>query len=1023
MKKSDVELYRFNLRQQMISRRIHEIGKLYLSRDEIVPDLAWRETSQKIHSPAMIPPGQWMPLTDSFIPRMEEDSLIWLRGSFSGKTSEYNWCPCLVAEFYNDEPGGDREMVEGALWVDGSLYQGFDRHHREVLLPDIAPGLECQLTLRVYFKPHHRYCRVGACRLHRLHLPAYRFYQKMSCLVEVLDISQQESPRTQALLELMEKILSMIPFTDPGSQDFYRAIETAEERLTIPSELTGGAWATARVTGHAHIDLAWLWPVSETLLKVDQTFANACRLMEEYPHFTFIQSQPQLYEFARARQGDLFDKIKSYTAQGRWIPQGSTWVECDCNIPSGESLVRQFLYGRNYFRKHFDTDCSIFWVPDTFGFNGQIPQIMKLSGVDYFVTSKISWNQCTRFPHDSFRWQGIDGTTVLASFLNASRWNENQAATYNSMLNPSEVRGAWADYAQKDIFNEVIISYGYGDGGGGPTREMLERMNVIGGLSGIPEVTPGNPLDTFHQLEKIQDQLPRWRGELYLEYHRGTLTSRGEIKRWNRRAEDALNLLETAMALKMLATGKPAPPDMIEFCHRLWKKLLANQFHDIIAGSSIHPVNIEACQELMSIAEEAHETARQTLAKLWGGSFMFNPGSYPATGIITDEMPNTNPQAVTLKPLTGIHLGDISQEPQAVPLKYHSHNQIENNFYKAVINQEGEITSLVDLRNTSGELVEQGKTLNRLKFYQDRPMNWDAWDIDEYYTDYPLEGSKIIENCWVEKTPCRGIYRTIKRFRESEIHQDAVFYSHTPRIDFITRINWKNRNVLIKADFPFNINTTEGVYEIPFGFIRRPSHKNTLHDRAMFECAGQRWAAVFENSRGGAVLNDSKYGYSTHEGCLSITLLKSATYPDPDGEEGEHRFTYALLPCAASEPCGEILQEAQQLNCPPIIIAGDAGHETSPTPITEPMVHVECPENHVVASALKPSHNGRGVILRLYEAVNRRENEVTVTLPDTVREVSMVNLMEEDPVKLKKEENKVSFPIKPFQIITLLLSL
>ena len=619
MKKSDVELFRYDLRHQMISRRVEELGRYYLRGRGMEVDLTWRETGQEIHSSAMIPPGEWSPLFDHTISRKGKDTLVWLRGSFPGKVLDHNHFQCLVVDFFNDNPEGEREPVEGAMWLDGVLYQGFDTYHREVLMPDLDPDVEHQITLRVYFKPDHRHCRMGICRIHSLHLPAYRLYNRMNCLARALEVSDQEKPATQALMEFLEGILSLVPFTDPGSDDFYRGVEKADDQLSIPPELIEGVWSTARAFGHAHIDLAWLWPISETRLKVDQTFASACRLMEEYPQFTFIQSQPQLYEYARHRQPELFEKIKGYASEGRWLPQGATWVECDCNVPSGESLARQFLYGKEYFREHFGVDCCIFWAPDTFGFNGQIPQIMKLAGVDYFVTSKISWNQCTRFPHDTFRWQGIDGSTIIADFLNANNWKIGRAATYNAMLTPDEIKGAWDDYAQKDVFNEVLISYGYGDGGGGPTREMLERMNVLTGLSGIPEVSPGKPSETFLELDRIKDQLPLWRGELYLEYHRGTLTSRGPIKKFNRRAEDALHLLETALALEMLTTGKPAPQDVMESVHSLWKKLLANQFHDIIAGSSIHQVNVEAAEELEGITRKADRLARQVLERLHPG--------------------------------------------------------------------------------------------------------------------------------------------------------------------------------------------------------------------------------------------------------------------------------------------------------------------------------------------------------------------------------------------------------------------
>lgn len=1026
MQKSPLEKVKFDLRIERLEKMIEEILNYWYVHAEDLP-LMYKETAMQIHTSAMVPPGGWRPVLDQSIVKMHDESLVWLRTSFSVDEAESGEMWCLFFQFANQDPSKDRELVEGTVWLDGNIYQGVDKNHQEVFLGHPDPSHDHRVTARVYFKPWHKHCRVVHSQLRRMHMPSFQLYHRFRCLLDTAKLSDPDSPSTQAVLESMETVLFRIPYTDPGTEEYYRGVEEVIQRLIMPEEISEGVWSTARAFGHAHIDVAWLWPLEETRLKAVSTFATACRLMDEYPHFTFLQSQPELYEFVRKREPALFDRVKKHAAEGRWIPQGATWVECDCNVPSGESLVRQFLYGKEYFWKHFLVDCSVLWLPDTFGFNGQLPQIMKGAEVDYFVTSKISWNRYTRFPYDSFRWQGIDGTTVVANYLTASN-RHGPWATYNCFLTPEELKNAWTHYAQKDMFNEVMVSYGFGDGGGGPTREMLERLPFMAGLPGIPEVSPGRPSDTFVELEKIKENLPLWRGELYLEYHRGTLTSRAAIKRLNRRCEHVMGLLESAVAIDMLVNKRPADEEDLNAIGEFWKIIMMNQFHDIIAGSSIHRVNEEAEEQLNEVRMEAGRRAKKILGGIFERSngVLFNPHGFCVKQQVRDEK---NTHATVFKsvkidpfsvasPASGTEV--LSGDP---PVKVIDSKIVENRFYVVEITRNGEIKSLKDKRVHGEELVEPGRLFNLWKFYEDRPLKWDAWDIDEYYMDSPLEGAETIESSWVLENPHRAVFRVVKSFRSSRLLQDLVFYSHTPRIDFKTTIQWKNRNVLIKAAFPMRLNTRKCYYEIPFGYMVRPTHRNQPDDRARFEAPAQRWAAMFENGRGAALLNDCKYGYSAIDNELSLTLLKSAVYPDPDGEAGTHQFTYSIMPVDDSAPNADLVREAELLNYPAVRLDFQAGSE--PGLYTNPGIRIESGGDHVFVSSLKPSADGRDVILRMYEALNRR-GRVRVTLPDSIVRVFEANLLEKElrKVPVQTEPWKaVELYIKPFEIKTLRLAL
>jgi alpha-mannosidase len=974
----------FDIRRTKISRRIEEINRWKKGNTENFLPMQFKETPREIPSSAAVPPGDWTVIENSPLPYIYENSAAWLRRRFN--LTEFDkkhnkWIWTLDLWFTNNFDGSEGSTIEGVVWINGNVRQGIDHYHRTVHLDDLKNDQDHEITIRLDLKPGHNNRLIRECNLQSLHKPSFHLYNKLRCILDIANILDPDSPSTLKLLDILDETINKIPFTEPGSDKYYEAIEKAEEEFLYPK-----SWdkisATVRSFGHAHIDVVWLWTMLDTRRKAVHTFSTVCNLLEEYPDFVFFQSQPVLYEFVKELEPELFEKIKKYIGEDRWIPEGCMWVESDCNMPSGESLIRQILCGKKFFKEQFNKETHIAWLPDTFGFNANLPQILKKSGVEYFSTSKISWSKYTRFPYDAFLWKGIDGSSVLSLFLSVYHSEGSTAATYNAHLTPDELKHTWKSFAQKDVQDETILSYGFGDGGGGPTREMLERIPILKDSPGLPKFVSGSPLETFRKMELIKEDLPVWKGELYLEYHRGALTSRGKIKYLHRKAESCLSLLEKVISTDMILHRRKISDEEKEKLDDLWKTLLTHQFHDIAAGTCIHEANVEIEEKLNEVVLASKELIFCIIDK-WIGD--------RKEPVKKDEPVERNPLII-------------------------NDDTVENDFYRVKINKRGQIVSCIDKRSEINEdLIVQGKAANILRFYEDRPLNWDAWDIDEFYIESPLEEPEVVDSSWTDITDIEAVFRINSKFRDSLISQKIIFRADTARIDFRTKIDWHNKNILIKSDFPLNLNTDEAYYEIPFGYIKRPTHKNHISDRAKFEVPALRWAAMFESGRGAAVLNDCKYGYSAYDNNLSITLLKSAVYPDPDAEEGVHECTYSFLPCNGSQPSGEIIREAYQLNLPMQI-----ENQLKPHFVFE----TENVGNHIIIETIKPSEDGSGIVLRLYEALNRR-GTASVKIPDFITKAQLVNLIEEEekeiPILEGQRGHSISLKFTPFEIKTVKL--
>jgi alpha-mannosidase len=785
------------------------------------------------------------------------------------------------------------------------------------------------------------------------------------------------------------------------------------------------------LTGHAHLDLAWLWPVAETRRKARRTFASVLGLMDRYEDFVFNQSSAQLYRWIEDDDPTLFGRVKERVAEGRWEPVGGSWVEPDCQIPSGESFARQLFYGQRYFQDTFGRRCTVAWFPDTFGYSPGIPQLLRGMGISSFFTYKLNWNETNSFPHDLFEWEGIDGTRVVAHTF------ENPGTDYNGDIVPRDLYGTWRNFVGKRYHQESLFSFGWGDGGGGPSEQMLENFARLRAFPAMPRLRMTR-VDAFFATLPAE-ALPRWVGELYLELHRGTLTTQARVKKLNREAEHRLQEAE-AFATLAARRGAEYPGEELE---RLWKVVLLNQFHDILPGSSISEVYRDSHRELeeaVVVAEKLRDHALLELAKDSGGpasgAIVANAALHPRP--LTAVLQGTGAGAVVtpdgeLLPTQRVAQGLLVHAPRrtvaglgwtSVEVRHESPAEaqatpgvrvderedgksMENELLRVEIGADGSLHGVYDKEAKREVLEGHG---NRLFAYADKPANWDAWDVE---AGYEAEGEEVTaaESVEVvESGPLRAAVRVERRFRDSWISQTYVLLSGSRRLDVETRVRWHERQVLLRALFPLRVRSHEATFETMYGVVKRPTHRNTSWDEARFEVCAHRFADLSEPGYGVALLNDGKYGHSARDNFLGISLLRGPLYPDPLADEGEHRFTYSLFPHPGDWAQAGVAREAHALNSPLIVAVGRA------EPATYGLLEAEGLD--LALGALKPAEDGRGEILRLYEPHGAR-GECTLRFATPPGSVQRTNLLEEPEDTVEVSDDSVRLAVRPFEVVTL----
>lgn len=819
---------------------------------------------------------------------------------------------------------------------------------------------------------------------------ARTLYYDMLVLFELMEALDEKTPRHQRVLQkLYDAACVLGDFSD-------REIDAVNEILRPELEKKGGdPDLTISAIGHAHIDLAWLWPIRETIRKGARTFSTAVENMERYEDYRFGASQPQLYAWMKEYYPALYEKVKEKVKEGKFEPQGAMWVEADANISSGEALVRQILYGTKFYKDEFDFDVKNLWLPDVFGYNAALPQILKKSGIDYFMTQKLSWSEHNKFPHHTFMWKGIDGTEVLTHML--------AEETYNGPATPKAIKKVERDFAQSDVSENALMLFGIGDGGGGPSPAHIERLNREKNLSGLIPVRQEWARDFFERIDHDTDRYPVWSGELYLEKHQGTLTTQARNKWYNRKMELSLRELEFALTLSGMPYDK-------EWLDNVWKEVLLYQFHDIIPGSSIDRVYDESLARYKVLYEQVNEKIKEAyemVANKAGGDVLINALSWEVSRVVQTE---DGLKLVTVPPM-GYARVDEGEEISADEFELNADGQmIENTFLRVTFDEDGTISSIFDKTNEV-EVLKAGTKGNRLSVYSDKG---DCWDIPITYRDKAPEAFTLVEaNAYLDGTS--AVMEQKYTYHNSTLTQKIRLSATSARVDFETNVDWNESFKMLRTSFDVDVMAENASYEIQFGNIKRSTTDNTTWDMAKFEVCGNKWADLSDHNYGVALLNDCKYGYRIKGSEMDLNLLRSPKYPGKHADIAQHSFTYSIYPHAGDEAEGQVALEAYELNIP--VHYAKASKTTETEACCGSFASVE---GSAIIETVKPAEAGDGVIVRLYEHTGAPDR-ILVSFDKNYREIVQCDLMEREQEVLASDAAEVELSVGGFEIVTLKL--
>lgn len=925
------------------------------------------------------------------------------------------------------------------VFVNGEVYQGIDMNHRECLITRSGKaGETLTIDLQAYTGIMHEEFALRT-QIEEIDAEIEKLYYDLWVPLAAFSRMEADDKNRKDIEYVLNETINLLDLRTPYSEDFYRSVREASAYIqkALYEDMAGYEDVIATCIGHTHIDVAWWWTVAQTREKVGRSFATVLKLMDEYPNYKFMSSQPQLYAFLKERYPELYEKAKQRIKEKRWEPEGGMWVEADCNLTSGESLVRQFMHGKRFFKEEFGVDNRILWLPDVFGYSGALPQIMKKCGIDYFMTTKLAWNQFNKVPYDTMMWRGIDGTEVLTHLittLGVSQPIKDYFTTYNGMLHPDAIMGGWMRYQNKDINNDILVSYGYGDGGGGPTREMLETsIRMEKGIKGIPKVRQEFSRTYFEELEervKGDRRLPVWEGEFYFEYHRGTYTSMARNKRSNRKAELGLMDLELLSVLAQAQAAYPA-----EELDRMWKKVLINQFHDILPGSAIHEVYEVTKEEYAALQKEIKALEEERLHALVGdgeGITIFNTTGHDRSDIV--ELGEIHAEALkdaegVLYPVQKTAEGAVvyvehlpskgyktfaavsGETEQKTPFVIVGDHTLETPFYTVHLDAEGRFDRIYDKENDR-EVLQDGKKGNQFRMYEDKPMCFDNWDVDIYYTEKYWDVNDVISMEWTECGPVRTTLEIERRESNSVIRQKIHFYADSRRIEFETYVDWKEHQTLLKVHFPVNVHTDEATFDVQFGNLTRKVHTNTSWDKARFESCGQKWIDLSEGHYGVSMLNDCKYGHSVKDSDMALTLIKSGIEPNPVADQEEHYFTYAIYPHAEKWQEAKTVEQAYDLNQPAIAVAGGKPGSL--------LSKASVDRSNVVLETIKCAESGHGIIIRMYESENAL-TKTNLVVEGNYNKAFVCNLLEEEEAELELKDGVVCVQLKPYEVVTVKL--
>jgi len=933
--------------------------------------------------------------------------------------------------------GGER-----TIWKANSPWCGIDEPHNVCTLFWQAKGGE---RVNLYTEVSTRNAQ---CRVHRRELPREDVVETVGSAdlvvidreltdllydcefaYEMMEMLEEGDPLAAVLMRALDEVCNLFA---PARRD-----SLARCRRLVREAFTAGDSSLRHMVtpvGHAHLDTAWLWPLSIAKKKMAHTAATQLGLIERYPEFVFAHSQASQYEWLEREYPELFRRVKEAIQNGQWEPVGSMWVEADCNLIGSESLVRQFLYGTRYFRDKLRYETKDMWLPDAFGYSASIPQILSKFSIQYFLTQKISWNQINKFPSNTFWWQGIDGTRIWTHFPPSD--------TYTGDASPAQILGGVKNHKDHARSDQSLYIYGFGDGGGGPTERQIEFLRRAKIASGFPEIQSGRrAIDFFADAKARGKDLTTWVGELYAEFHRGTYTSQAANKRQNRLCEF---LLRDAEWLACFTDGFPDHYPAAEL-QQAWKLVLLNQFHDILPGSSVSEVYADSTRDYEKVRQVGEAIVEKSLRNI-GSKFdtsgmerpvaLFHNSSAPGIACVPWSEPNSpsvlslGDEMLPVQETTSLEHGRvlIFPTPQAAlgavcvgnftdgqpTMKYRtkvSNRRLENNELSVKFDANGHITS-IQLIEDGTEFIQPGKLGNVFQILDDKPLHWSAWDVDIF----AFETAKNLLRCEtmevVERGPVRGAIQIVRRFNQSTITQ-RISLGPVPGIFFETEVDWHEEDKLLKVAFPVNVNATRATYEIQFGNVERPTHYNTSWDVARFEVCAQKWADLSESDQGVAILNNGKYGHDIHGNVIRLSLLRAPKAPDPEADMGVHHFTYVILPHFGPYNYANIVQSAYALNAP--VRAAFLNQSVGEAGVLPPFV--SCDDRNIVVEAVKKAEDGSSIIVRLYECHNARGRTELYCIR-TPKSAWLCDLAENSLEDLEIHDGNILFEYKPFEILT-----
>lgn len=1037
------------LTDRKLERRITEL-KEYRYRDIIrLEEFAVKEDTAGVVNPALPTSFEGWDTLRTGDTWKGRDRFLWMHKEIP-VPAEWKGRKIVGIFDFGNTGAGNNSGFESMLYLNGSMYQGVDVNHKEAFFEDINCGRVMDVTFRLWSGlegggvPTEQEHRIARADLAWLDEQVDDFYYMAQMVWETLGQLNEFDPIQHDLRRALDEACHCIDWSYPGSDAFYESVHEADVLLNEAIDgMNKNSSVNVSCVGHTHIDMAWLWRLKHTREKGSRSFSTVLRLMKQYPEYIFLQTQPQIYEYMKEDFPEIYAQIKERVAEGRWEADGAMWVEADCNLTSGESLTRQILLGSKFIKDEFGKEVEYLWLPDVFGYSWALPQILKKAGINTFMTTKISWNQYNRMPHDTFMWKGIDGSEVLTHFITTpDPWSEPGSwfYTYNGKLTPKTVKGTWEAYSEKQMNKDLLISFGYGDGGGGVNRDMLENRRRIDKIPGLPNLKITTAAEYFRKLhetvEETDQYVHTWDGELYLEYHRGTYTSQGYNKRMNRKMELLYRRTEWLTAMDAVNKGSIAESQQEELT-KGWKHILTDQFHDIIPGSSIHEVYEDSRKDYEYIESVAQGVCRGALADLleekqdaWT---VFNASAWTRGEIVT--VPNDRAGVycdADGNELTAQQAGDVTyvevkdvpamgtaaiffkeQAPAETKAAFTINGRdIETPYYSISLNGYGQITRLFD-KTFGREVLPKGERANVLQMFEDKPLDNDAWDIDIFYQQKMREITDLTK---FEVTECGALQMKIHmewNYMSSFIAQDMVLYSDSRRIDFKTFVDYHEQHQLMKAAFPVDIRSTYGTYDVQYGNVRRPNHWNTSWDQARFESVAHRWADLSERNYGVSLLNDCKYGHDIKDNVIRISLLKAGTHPDHLQDQGQHVFTYALLPHGGDFVEGNVVQEAYALNDPMQTAEGVCtfGAES----------FVTFDNDQVELDAVKKSEDGKYLVIRFHEFAGSAQ-KVTVRPGFAFREWTECDLRER-PLGEWSRDKEIALDLHAYEIKTILISL